>query len=264
MTEYNIDKDHLEEPVKTDGDIRTAMKYITSKHQLSLEQSLITFIILDCQPLNILRNNAFWDMLHEFELGFRVPTEEKCKELINNSYEWTEGNLKELLKSGAESISFTTDLWISHQNDGYIGVTVSWLDQEMKLNKALIGIELLPNSHTSENIKNCLNAILESWNLKDKCFAATTDNGANIKKAISLMNIESIGCAAYTLHLSVTKGLVPLKQFIKRVNNFIHFFALSPKQMGQLKGAQKDWRYPKILEIIQDVRTRWNSSLYVK
>ncbi|CAB4395082.1 unnamed protein product [Rhizophagus irregularis] len=157
--DHKIDKDHPEEPVKTDGDIRTAMKYITSKRQLSLEQSLITFIILDCQPLNILRNNAFRDMLHEFEPGFRIPTEEKCKELRNNSYEWTEGNLKELLKSGAESISFTTDLWTSRRNDGYIGVTVS-----------------------------------------------------------------------------------------------------CPKQMGRLKGAQKDRGYPKILEIIQDVRTRWNSS----
>ena len=132
--------------------------------------------------------------------------------------------------------------------------------REMKLNKALISIELLPNPHTSENIKNCLNAILESWNLKDKCFAATTDNGANVKKAISLMNIENIGCAAHTLHLSVTKGLAPLKQLIKRVNNLIHFFALSPKQMGRLKNAQEERGYPKILEIIQDVRTRWNSS----
>jgi hypothetical protein len=131
----------------------------------------------------------------------------------------------------------------------------------MKLHEALIGIELLPNPHTSENIKNCLNAILEKWKLKEKCFAATTDNGANVKKAISLMNkVESIGCAAHTLHLSVTKGLIPIKQFIKRVNNLILFFALSPKQLGRLKEAQKDRGYPKTLEIIQDVRTRWNSS----
>ena len=40
--------DHLEEPVNADGDIRTAMKHITIRHQLSLEQLLITFIILDC------------------------------------------------------------------------------------------------------------------------------------------------------------------------------------------------------------------------
>ncbi|CAB4386802.1 unnamed protein product [Rhizophagus irregularis] len=52
--DHKIDKDHPEEPVDTDGDIRVAMKYITMARQLSLEQLLITFIILDCQPLNIL------------------------------------------------------------------------------------------------------------------------------------------------------------------------------------------------------------------
>lgn len=35
---------------------------------------------------------------------------------------------------------------------------------------------------------------------------------------------------------------------------------MSPKQIGRLKKAQNDRGYPKILEIIQDVRTRWNSS----
>ena len=126
--DHKIDKNHPEEPANTDGDIKIAMKYITMKRQASLEQSLIVFIILDYQPLNILRNNAFRDMLHEFEPGFRIPTEEKCKELIYNSYEWTKENLKELLKSEAESISFTTDLWTSRQNDSYIGITILWLD----------------------------------------------------------------------------------------------------------------------------------------
>src|SRR4051812_9844711 len=98
---------------------------------------------------------------------------------------------------------------------------------KMKLHEALISIELLPNPHTSKNIKNCLNTILENWNLKDKCFAATTDNGSNIKNAISLMNnVENIGCAAYTLYLTITKSLTLIKQFIKRINNLILFFAL--------------------------------------
>ncbi|CAI2175256.1 4837_t:CDS:1, partial [Funneliformis geosporum] len=46
--DHRIDKDHSEESVKTDDDIRAAIKYITSKRQLFLEQSLINFIILDC------------------------------------------------------------------------------------------------------------------------------------------------------------------------------------------------------------------------
>ena len=104
------------------------MKHITVRRQVSLEQSLITFIILDCQPLNILRNDAFRNILHEFEPGFRIPTEEKCKEIIRNSYNWTKDNLKELLRSGVKSINFITDLWTSRQNDSYISVTILWLD----------------------------------------------------------------------------------------------------------------------------------------
>ena len=42
-------------------------------------------------------------MLHKFEPGFRIPTEEKCKEIICNSHSWTKDNLKELLRSGAET-----------------------------------------------------------------------------------------------------------------------------------------------------------------
>jgi len=46
--DHKIDKNHPEEEVNTYVDIRVAMKYITSRHQLSLEQSLVSFIILDC------------------------------------------------------------------------------------------------------------------------------------------------------------------------------------------------------------------------
>ena len=261
--EHKIDKDHPEEPEKTDGDIRSVIKHITSKRQLSLEQSIILFIILDCQPLNILRNNAFRDMLHNFEPGFKIPTEERCKVMIQNSYNWTRDNLQELLKSDANTVNITTDIWTSCRNDSYIGVTISWLNQNMELNETLISIKLLPSPHTSENIQICLESILEMWNLKEKCFAATTDNAANIKKAISLMNnnrIINIGCAAHTLHLSVMKGLEVIKHFTKRVNNLILFFASSPKQIDRLKKAQEERGFPKLLEVLQDVRTRWNSS----
>jgi len=45
--DHKINKNHPEEPENTDGDIRIAIKYIIMKCQLSLEQSLIIFIILD-------------------------------------------------------------------------------------------------------------------------------------------------------------------------------------------------------------------------
>ncbi|PKC59652.1 hypothetical protein RhiirA1_399792, partial [Rhizophagus irregularis] len=126
--DHKIDKDHPEEPEPTNGDIRDTIKHITIKHQSCLEESLITFIILDCQPLNILRNNAFWNMLHKFEPGFRIPTEEKCKKMKYDSYNWTKDQLQELLKSTytkndkddgdyLKLIALTENKWSSEQEE---------------------------------------------------------------------------------------------------------------------------------------------------
>ena len=56
------------------------------------------------------------------------------------------------------------------------------------------------------------------------------------------------------------KGLKVINQFTKRVNNLILFFTLSPKQSDHLKKAQEERGFPKLLEVLQDVCTRWNSS----
>ncbi|CAB5191218.1 unnamed protein product [Rhizophagus irregularis] len=248
--DHKIDKDHPEEPEPTNGDIRDTIKHITIKHQSCLEESLITFIILDCQPLNILRNNAFWNMLHKFEPGFRIPTEEKCKKMKYDSYNWTKDQLQELLKSSANSINFTTDMWTSRRNDSYIGVTISWLDQEMKLHEALISIKLLPNPHTAENIKNCLENSFEEWNLKGKCFAATTDSGANVKKAISLMNnITRLNvCTRWNSFYLAWKRLLELKVAIQWLANTLY--------LAYTKNDKDDGDYLKLIALTEN---KWSS-----
>ncbi|CAG8476318.1 7752_t:CDS:2 [Ambispora leptoticha] len=54
---------------------------------------------------------------------------------------------------------------------------------EWKFQDVLLSIEVL-SSHTAENIQNILANILNRWHISDKVFVATTDNGANMKKAI--------------------------------------------------------------------------------
>ena len=52
-------------------------------------------------------------MLHNFEQEFKIPTEARCKTIIQESYNWTKDHLQELLKSGTNTINVTTDLWTS-------------------------------------------------------------------------------------------------------------------------------------------------------
>ncbi|CAG8664405.1 13112_t:CDS:1, partial [Ambispora gerdemannii] len=125
----------------------------------------------------------------------------------------------------------------------------------------LLSIQALPSPHTAEYIKDSLDRIITKWGLNERVFCIITDNGANIKKAIRLMdNITQLSCAAHTLQLSVLKDLKLITQFIKRTKNLILFFVQSPKQSERLKDAQEKCHYSKIHQIITDVPTRWNSS----
>ena len=54
--------------------------------------------------------------------------------------------------STAANINFTTDMWTSRRNDGYIGITAHWIDQDFTIHEALLACELLPSPHTADNI----------------------------------------------------------------------------------------------------------------
>ena len=149
----------------------------------------------------------------------------------------------------------------SRRNDGYIGITINWVDKNFNIHEAILTCEVLPSPHTAENIKNALIKIFEHWQIYHKIFASTTDNGANILKAVSLMRtVQSVSCAAHTIHLSVTKGLAQIAQFTKRVKNLMLFFTTSPKQSERLREAQEQCGFEKILDVQLDVKTRWNSA----
>jgi hypothetical protein len=197
--------------IQEDGDIREALKFITKRRQKNLMQLLANFIIQDCQPFSIIESPSFIDLVHGLEPGFEIPCIKTMKKLIRDAYNWSMKQLLGMLVSEAETINFTTDMWTSRRNNGYIGVTVNWIDKNFSIHEAVLSCELLPSPHTAENIKNALVQIFENWRIHHKIFAATTDNGANILKAVSLMNnVQSVSCVAHTIHLSVTKGLAQI------------------------------------------------------
>jgi len=70
------------------------------------------------------------------------------------------------------------------------------------------------------------------------------------------MEILHVPCYAHTLHLNVIKGLGATGAFKKRVTNLILFFKGSPKQTENLRDAQRNLNYPKIYEVLLDVKTR--------
>ncbi|CAG8813604.1 45323_t:CDS:2 [Gigaspora margarita] len=243
-----------------DSSTGNMLGHLWSKHRIDKdhpeEQPL-----MDCQPIHILRSQAFCRLLNYIEAGFHIPCEPTVKKMIDKAYDWSCNQLFGMMNTDGGFINLTMNMWSSRTNQGYIGVTATWIDSNFELKEALLAIKLLPLPHTAEAIEDSFNQVIENWGLTRRVFCIMTNNGANVKKAIGLMNnVTQLSCSAHTLQLSVLKGLKPAMQLIKRAKNLILFFSQSPKQSERFADAQNKCRYSKIYQTINDVPTRWNSS----
>jgi hypothetical protein len=224
--------------------LQTIMR--TRKHkenrQNELRQFLTDWIIEDLQPLYVVQSPSFRRLISELDPGFIMPDEKGIKKIIFSAYNFTLPKLIEKIKVETKSVSLTTDMWTSKSGQGYIGVTCSYIDSKFNLNEITLTVNYVRYPHTAQHIAESLEEVLEKWNLREKVFVITTDNAANMKKAISDMDaIEWQGCSAHTLQLIIGKGLVPVKALIMRVKRLIEFF-MRPKQSERLEDIQK--KYP--------------------
>jgi len=203
---------------------------------------LTNWIIEDLQPLYVVQSPSFRKLINELDSGFIMPDEKGIKKVIADTYNSIMPALIEKIRVKSKSVSLTTDMWTSRSGQGYIGITCSYIDSKFTLHEITLTVNYVRYPHTAEHITESLEEILEDWKLREKVFVITTDNAANMKKAVSNMNaIQWQGCDAHTLQLIIGKGLVPVKVLVKRVKRLIEFF-MSSKQSERLEDIQK--KYP--------------------
>ncbi|GES76777.1 zinc finger BED domain-containing protein 1-like [Rhizophagus clarus] len=131
------------------------------------------------------------------------------------------------------------DLWTVRNQQSYLGVTCSYINQSFKLCEFTLDIAYVRYPHTSAYIKDTLVNILNEWNIREKVYIITTDNASNMKKCVQDMEgVEQLGCTAYTLQLIISKGMKPAEILIVRTKQLIDFF-MRPKQSKHLEDAQK-------------------------
>lgn len=98
--------------------------------------------------------------------------------------------------------------------------------------------------------------------------AVTTDNGANIVKAIDIAfgRAKHIRCIAHTLNLVQNSVMAnEIKIFIDKVRRIVQWFHQSGVAADQLRNSQKAENVSegKIKHLVGDVSTRWNSQLHM-
>ncbi|GES99344.1 zinc finger BED domain-containing protein 1-like [Rhizophagus clarus] len=90
-----------------------------------------------------------------------------------------------------------------------IGITCAYIDNQFKLNEAILAIKYVPYSHTGEATAEEIMSILNEWKLTDKVFTITTDNGRNMVKSARLIpGLIRIPYTAHTLQLDIINIMI--------------------------------------------------------
>lgn len=196
--------------------------------------------ILDTgQPLRIVERDSLRHLVQQLDPAFDMPDSKGVKAMINNGYNYTFETLVGSLQT-ISSVSLTLDLWTARSNDGYLGITCSYLDEQYNLHEIALTLFQVKYPHTADNIKEAIEEVLGNWKLRLKVHSITTDNGSNVKKCVKSMNgIKWHPCASHTLQLVINKALLPAKKLILRVKRLINFFS-RPKQAERLEDIQKN------------------------
>jgi len=246
--------------------------------QESLTKNVMGFIIGTVQPLSILEDPDFINMVNGFDERYKVPCTKTLKDRIFTVYEAGKDTLKSQFMQ-IQHISLTLDAWSSPAHLPYLGVTAHWLSSKFEPQEVLLSMEELPYPHSAFEIQDHLFDLLYEWEIDSKITAIVTDNASNVKKACNNMSIgERIPCAAHTLQLSIGKGLDVIKNLIDKCKHLISFLS-NDKKKQQLKESQIYlYRQQKLqletedleknaeklvcLDVIKANNTRWNSTLY--
>src|SRR6266540_2734975 len=232
----NIIKD-LENLIIIEENIETTSKPYHITKQEALTRSVMGFIISTVQPLSILENKDFINMINEFDKRYKVPCVKTFKDRISSAYEIGKDLLKNQLIQ-LQDISITLDAWSSSAHIPYLGITVHWVTSEFESQELLLCMEELLYPHDAIEIQEYLIDLFSEWEISSKINAIITDNSANVKKACNNIRIgERISCAAYTLQLSIEKGLNSIRTLVNKCKNLITFLATDKKKQ-QLKESQ--------------------------
>jgi hypothetical protein len=176
----------------------------------------------------------------------KTEIEEKLKKDINDT----------------NDMAITHDSWTSINTESYGTVTAHFIDKEWQLKSVVLETKKIEGSHTGEAIAENLRKTQTEWSLPN--IVATTDNAANEIKAFEYLKWKRFGCFGHRINLMVKKALsIPeLSKMLTKGRKLVTFFHQSSSAMDVLKEKQLLlFDTTTTHKLIQDVPTRWNSTL---
>ena len=255
--------------VKFEKEQQTTLDTFVKKHSPKIQtektQAVIEWIVLDMQAFQVVEGQAFHKMLSILDPQYQVPGRKNVKNVILKQFEKKRERIASFIKNILGKVALTTDIWSSLKFEGFLEITIHFIDENWVLRHFTLDIFRFKGSHTGQAIADEIYKVLVEFGLEKKTTAITIDNGSNmvlgarILKSTLTNSFIHCRCVAHVLNLVVAAGLKIVKEHIKKLRKLIKIIRKSTKMLEELENLAKLDK-KEFLRPIIDVKTRWNST----
>ena len=150
--------------------VSNSIPQMTQDRQKYLETLLFEWLVLDFQPLYLLKSPSFRRFINALNENFELPSDKEFRKRIFEAYEFSQKQLKQYIHENSNSVSLTCDLWTSRSKQGFLGVTCHLITPDFEMKEITLAIRYMPYPHTGDTIQKELESVILEWGLKDKVF----------------------------------------------------------------------------------------------
>ncbi|GBP54634.1 Zinc finger BED domain-containing protein 4 [Eumeta japonica] len=236
-----------------------------SVKSLAVDKSISEMIALEDLPFSFVESAGFVRLVKHLCPSYNLKSRQYFTSFIcDELYDKVSQKILELLKA-FEKMSFTSDIWSdSCSGVSLLSLTCHGITEDFERKMIVLKASVFNESrHTGENIACKLEGLLSSWEIpKEKVKCLVRDAGSNMKKGVTLLNIEHIDCASHKIQNILKEGLkaqetvvIAITKCKKMATHFHH----SNTAQDELKAIQKRLNQTP-LKILQECTTRWNST----
>jgi hypothetical protein len=204
--------------ISTDSRKRIRADTIIDFNEENAYIKILNFIVENNLSFNILNSDSFKDLLNYYNKSTPIINRMKIKIILENTYKRYFSVFLQQIQQNIKndgSFSLTFDIWTSNSQTAFMGIILTFIDIDFKLQYKLIGFNELTESHTGLYIFEEFTKLLNEYNIKN-ILTITRDNASNNDKFIDLFKAKNktlydIRCAAHIINI-ITQTI--LKDYI--------------------------------------------------
>lgn len=226
--------------------------------QDKLTTAIAKWVVINSRPVNIVEDAGLRDVLRVAcsDQSYVLPSRGTIVARIHSLYETEKATKLKLLQS-ANAVALTGDHWTSVSNQNYLGVSAHHIDT----NWTFLSFALTVRQTEETRVQHFFE-VAERWDIAKKVTTIGADGALTLVTAAWLQSYQHMPCIAHSLQRSITAAVLHsgFEHVLIKCRKLVAHFKDSPANAAELKREQAQ-RGQDVEPLIQDVQTRWNSTL---